>query len=135
MDRIPTVTALARRNIRVDNDLCSLCDTDVESTMHLFTGCGFSFGVWIQISHWLKIDPFFAFDFRDILELYKTVRSGKEGRKIVHGIVLVTCWALWKERNDKIFRGKSPNVMDVVGGVKSLSFLWFKHRSRFKHIR
>ncbi|PWA35911.1 RNA-directed DNA polymerase, eukaryota [Artemisia annua] len=45
MDRIPTVPALARRNIRVDNDVCSLCDTDVETTRHLFMGCGFSFGV------------------------------------------------------------------------------------------
>ena len=103
--------------------------------IHLFTACAFSYGVWSSVSNWLKIGPFFAFDFRDILKLYKQVKMGKEGKKIAHGIVLAACWAIWKARNDKIFRGKVPKVAEVVSCVKSVSFLWLKHRSRHKHIR
>ncbi|MFS7913188.1 hypothetical protein Hanom_Chr02g00138881 [Helianthus anomalus] len=54
-----------------------------------------------------------------------------EKRKVtVYGVFVMTCWRLWKARNDKIFRGVEVNVHQVVADIKTLGFLWF--RSRFK---
>ncbi|MFS7915625.1 hypothetical protein Hanom_Chr02g00167491 [Helianthus anomalus] len=48
---------------------------------------------------------------------------------------MITCWASWRERNKKVFEDSTLRVLEVVVIVKSMSFLWHKHRSRFKSIQ
>ncbi|PWA48319.1 RNA-directed DNA polymerase, eukaryota, Reverse transcriptase zinc-binding domain protein [Artemisia annua] len=134
MDRIPTASALARRNIHVGDQVCALCNFDVESSLHLFSGCGFSYGVWYSLGKWCGLDSVIAFDNRDLLELYKQWTGSKEGRKLIQGIFIIGFWVLWGARNDKIFNGKDPKVFEIDLNVKSLSFLWYKHRGRSKNI-
>ncbi|XP_076941406.1 uncharacterized protein LOC143610952 [Bidens hawaiensis] len=43
MERIPTRLALVRRNIRIQDTLCPLCDAVTESAGHLFIDCSFAF--------------------------------------------------------------------------------------------
>ncbi|KAM0042665.1 putative RNA-directed DNA polymerase [Helianthus debilis subsp. tardiflorus] len=134
MERIPTRTALNRRNVSVPDLRCVLCDVDAETAEHLFTGCGFSFGVWSVIGRWCKIDPVFAFHVSDLLQLAKDLSGGSWVKKVITGIVMITMWMIWKVRNEKVFRGKEPKVLDVTTTIKSFSFLWLKSRSRFKDI-
>ncbi|XP_022007358.1 uncharacterized protein LOC110906553 [Helianthus annuus] len=123
--------ALTRRHIYVEDGSCSLCGSGDEDVMHLFTGCGFSSGVWSLVGQWCKIDPILAFHFNDLLGMHELIEGGKWAKKVIRGIMMVTCWAIWKSRNDKIFRGSSPRVIDVVAMVKACSFLWLKNRSNF----
>ncbi|XP_022013907.1 uncharacterized protein LOC110913378 [Helianthus annuus] len=124
MERIPTRLALSRRNIYVPDLRCVLCNA--ESAEHLFTGCGFSFGVWSYIGQWCKIDPVFAFHVTDLLQIRSNLFCGTAGKKIISGIVMVTMWMIWKMRNEKLFGGKEPKVLDVAANIKSISFLWLK---------
>ena len=135
MDRIPTRIALVRRRINIMDVSCPLCDTEEESSNHVFARCGFAYEVWSMIWKWCKLDPIYVFEVEDLLLLYKNVAGPKWSKKIIRGIVMITCWAIWKERNKKVFEDSSPNVLQVVAVVKSLSFLWIKHRSRFKSIQ
>ncbi|PWA40539.1 RNA-directed DNA polymerase, eukaryota, Reverse transcriptase zinc-binding domain protein [Artemisia annua] len=70
----------------------------------------------------------------DLFKLHKQVTGPKWAKKIIRGIVMVTCWAMWNVRNKKVFDNTTPKVVDVVALVKSLSFLWLKHRSSFNDI-
>ncbi|XP_021975484.1 uncharacterized protein LOC110870608 [Helianthus annuus] len=122
MERIPTKLALIRRRINIQDVSCSLCETVDEDVTYLFTGCGFSFGVWSAVRNWCKIAPIFAFDFKDLLAIHNQVQGDKWAKKVVKGIVMITCWALWKVRNSKVFERVNPKVIEVVAMVKSLSF-------------
>ncbi|KAJ0493828.1 putative reverse transcriptase zinc-binding domain-containing protein [Helianthus annuus] len=134
MGRILTRGALARRQVKLDNVLCALCETADEDHNHVLIGCGFAFGVWDAIGKWCKVDLIFAFDLLDVLLLHKHFDGNKWAKKIIRGIVMISCWAIWKERNKKIFEGHIPRVTEVVACIKTVSFLWLKCRSRFKSL-
>lgn len=133
-DRLPSRIALARRGVQIVHTSCPLCAANVEDLNHLFLGCGHANGVWSFICKWCKIDPFFAYDCEDLLLLYKTVHGGKWRKKIIRGIVIVTIWVLWKTKNAMVFQQTKTQVREAVAEVKSFSFLWLKHRSKFKCI-
>ncbi|KAJ0605054.1 hypothetical protein HanHA300_Chr02g0058651 [Helianthus annuus] len=103
LDRLPTKLALARM---------------------LFM----AMGVWNEISTWCKIPRPFVFYVNDLVHLLE--HSGVSGVKktIFHGIIIITCWRLWRARNDKLFNRKDPNVVELVAEIKSLGFLWYKYR-------
>ena len=134
MDRLPTRVALVRRCIDVQDVSCPLCQSVEESSKHVFSGCCFTFGVWSIIGKWCKIDPIFAFDIEDLLLLHQNAAESKWAKKIIRGIVMISCWAIWNERNKKVFQGENPSVVKVVATVKSLSFLWLKSRARFNSL-
>ncbi|KAJ0482194.1 putative reverse transcriptase zinc-binding domain-containing protein [Helianthus annuus] len=133
-DRLPTRVALARRRINNPDVLCPMCSVADEDIRHLMVGCEFAYGVWTVICKWCKLDPFFAYDYDDLLMLYKNVHAGKWRKKIIRGIVMIITWVIWNTRNAKVFQNSSTNIIDVVAEVKSRSFLWLKHRSKFKSI-
>ncbi|KAI3761910.1 hypothetical protein L1987_52333 [Smallanthus sonchifolius] len=135
MDRVPTRLELVRRRINIPDVSCVLCNTDPESSMHTFTGCGFTYGVWSFVEKWCRLDPIIAFDVKDLLLLPDSVRGPKWAKKIIRGIIMTSCWAVWRARNDKAFEGVIPKVNEVFATIKSLSFLWLRSRSKFKTIQ
>ncbi|KAJ0935846.1 putative reverse transcriptase zinc-binding domain-containing protein [Helianthus annuus] len=134
MDRIPTSDALGKRGVAVGDGLCTFCKSEVKMVEHIFTSCGFSTVLWQKISQWCRIPPIFAFTFRDLLEIHKAGHIRTEVRRVVQGIIIVSCWCLWMAWNKAIFSSKEAKMDDVFSEVKSLGFLWFKHRSRINHI-
>ncbi|XP_022003580.1 uncharacterized protein LOC110900800 [Helianthus annuus] len=91
-------------------------------------GCFMAMGVWNEISTWCKIPRPFVFHVNDLVHLHE--HSGVSGVKktILHGIIIIICWRLWRARNDKVFNSKDPNVVELVAEIKSLGFLWYKYR-------
>ncbi|KAJ0941282.1 putative reverse transcriptase zinc-binding domain-containing protein [Helianthus annuus] len=134
LDRIPTSDALAKRGVVVGDGLCPLCKDVSESVEHLFTSCYFSVVLWQKISRWVRLPPIFAFSFRDLLELHKAEYVKAADRVAIQGIIIVSCWCLWQARNKAIFSESEPKVDKVFNEIKSLGFLWFKHRTRNNHI-
>ncbi|XP_035843169.1 uncharacterized protein LOC110887759 [Helianthus annuus] len=133
-DRIPTREALCRRNIRVDDSSCPLCNSEVESVDHLFTSCGVSAVIWQKIQVWCKSSNLFIFSFRDILEVYNWV--GLEGHKkeVFHGIAILACWRIWKARNALVFEGKPFVINEVFSDIRSWGFVCYNNRMKDKCI-
>ncbi|KAI3820804.1 hypothetical protein L1987_08352 [Smallanthus sonchifolius] len=131
LDRLPTKTALLRRSIQVDNQFCVWCECKEETVEHLFTGCGISAGVWHGISRWCRIRDIFAFHVKDLVDMHEV--SGVSGNKkmVLHGVIIIACWRLWRARNDTVFSRKEPNVVEIIADIKILGFLWYNNR--FKH--
>ena len=118
----------------VNNQVCQLCNYGGESSVHLFTACGFSNGVWNSIAAWCGIHNIYAFDTRDLLDWHKTFQ-GESGKKwLIQGIIVISFWEIWGARNKKIFNNKDAKVQEVVRNIKSSSFFLVKHRSRLKNI-
>ncbi|KAJ0476914.1 putative RNA-directed DNA polymerase [Helianthus annuus] len=130
LNRVPTVDALARRGVTVIDDMCNLCCEGLDSVTHIFTACPMALGVWEKISFWCKIQNFFVFSFRDLLEIHNLGDKGKTEREAVHGIILTACWVLWKARNDQRFNGKKSSVDEIFCEIRVVSFFWYKHRAR-----
>ncbi|KAJ0814615.1 putative RNA-directed DNA polymerase [Helianthus annuus] len=130
LDRIPTKVALYRRNIACGGCLCPFCEEHDESTEHIFTGCGTANGVWNGIARWIHLPPFYFFSVKDLIELAKNVGWSSGKKEVLHGIVILTCWCIWKARNERIFGNSSRNVVEIVSDIKALGFLWYSNRCR-----
>ncbi|KAF5761365.1 putative RNA-directed DNA polymerase [Helianthus annuus] len=133
-DRIPTREALCRRNIRVDDNRCPLCNSEVETVDHLFSACGVSAVIWQKIQVWCNSSILFTFSFRDILEVHNWV--GLEGHKkeVFHGIAIIACWRIWKARNALVFEGKPFVINEVFSDIRSWGFVCYNNRMKDKCI-
>ncbi|KAJ0884636.1 putative reverse transcriptase zinc-binding domain-containing protein [Helianthus annuus] len=110
MGRIPTVDALLKRNCYNGEDMCVLCEERPETADHLFCSCYVAAVLWNRVSLWFKISPIYAFLVKDLLEIYKYAGLKKHEEDIMHGIIMVGCWILWKRRNDIRFSGISVDI-------------------------
>ncbi|KAJ0468848.1 hypothetical protein HanIR_Chr14g0701311 [Helianthus annuus] len=59
---------------------------------------------------------------------------GKKTKKIIHGLIIITCWCVWKRRNEMVFQNIKHSPQDVLGEVKSRSIVWLS-KSSFKSPR
>ena len=133
-DRIATRVALSKRGMAIVDDVCPLCNSEPETSLHMFTACIFITEVWVRIAGWCRLEPIIAFHIRDLLTLAKDSKLQKTDTRVLHSIILTTLWCIWTERNDRVFQSKKANPVEVVVKIKAESFFWIRNRSRFKNI-
>ncbi|KAJ0480923.1 putative reverse transcriptase zinc-binding domain-containing protein [Helianthus annuus] len=129
MERLPTKSALARRNVPIPNQSCVFCGVYVESCDHVFVSCHFAQMVWQNLAGWLRMQPIIAFGIQDLLTLHGS-SSGSRRKKAILAIILVAFWCIWKTRNEIVFRQVVPNFARTLDEIKSMAFLWIKNRSK-----
>ncbi|KAJ0491418.1 putative reverse transcriptase zinc-binding domain-containing protein [Helianthus annuus] len=132
LNRLPSRVELIRRGVVLPNDSCIFCNSDQETTLHMFTGCLFAAEVWSRIEFWCKLSPIFAFDVVDLLKTVNIQAKTKQSKYILRGIIFTTMWTLWIERNERIFKGKRRRAIEVVESIKVTSYFWIRNRSRLK---
>ena len=82
---------------------CVLCNATVEESLnHLFLDCPFAAQCWaminVQVSQ--QLNPF------QNLQSFKV----QLGVPFFIEIIILMCWAIWKARNDLIFRQENPSI-------------------------
>ncbi|XP_022014457.1 uncharacterized protein LOC110913948 [Helianthus annuus] len=87
LDRLPTKTTLSRTDIHMENTLCAFCEDGEETVVHVFTGCGFSMGVWDAILRWCGIPNFFAFSLKYVMDMPKINGLSPVRKEIIRGEV------------------------------------------------
>ncbi|MFS7956553.1 putative reverse transcriptase zinc-binding domain-containing protein [Helianthus anomalus] len=130
MDRIPTKKALQRRCIDCGDLRCKFCNEQEDCIDHIVTACMLTCGVWNGVASWVNLPQFYFFSINDILQIYSSSGCSKAKKSALHGVLILTCWWIWKARNDLIFRDIRRNVVEIVSDIKALGFIWFS--SRFK---
>nr|XP_043639486.1 uncharacterized protein LOC122610572 [Erigeron canadensis] len=126
MDRIPTKLALKARDCFSNHLTCVLCGDGGESIDHLFCECGMAARIWHAISSWCNIPPFFIFSIKDLLEFHEILGKNKTKKNALKGIIMISCWYIWKSRNEIIFNNFSVSATEIIQNIKSLGFLWYK---------
>ncbi|XP_021979888.1 uncharacterized protein LOC110875998 [Helianthus annuus] len=128
LDRLPTKMALMRRNITVDNHLCVWCESNDETVEHILIGCRILAGIWNEISRWCRISGMFVFHVNDFVEMHDHCAMSGNKKMVLHGIIIIACWGMWRAGNEKVFSSKDPNIVEMIADIKTLGFLWYKHR-------
>lgn len=123
LHRIPTRMNLRKRHaIPQEASLsCALCDSDWETSSHLFMYYPVARGVWLALFDWLEISfimppNLFCHWFCWIV--------GASNSKVMKGFRVIwhaTIWMIWKARNNKIFNDKICEVLNLVDEIKVLS--------------
>lgn len=131
-NRLPTCDSLARRNVPLQSTLCKLCGEYDETVNHIFTSCRLAMEMWSEVGSWCKIQPVFAFNFKDLMDIPHVLRGDENFKKAVHAVFMVTTWAIWKHRNAIFFEGQAPSSKRVLCEIKVTTSLWLNVRSRYR---
>jgi hypothetical protein len=128
LDRVPTRDNLHQRGVvGADGISCPLCAAAAETPRHLFLHCHFAAGVWFKIIKWLGVFTVLPPNVLTSYVMFVGFGSNKKRRK-GHSIVwLAFIWAMWKCRNDRIFKNKVAVEEDVVDYIQRLSWQWYLH--------
>ena len=132
-DRLATATNLIKRNIPLPSVLCRLYGQIEGDVTHIFIGCEYAVMIWGIVSQWCKLQPIFAFDLKDLLEISCYIKDKKKA-KMVYVVILAACWAILKERNDAAFNNKKPSIHHMITEIKTSSYMWVRHRLKMNCI-
>ncbi|XP_022019673.1 uncharacterized protein LOC110919721 [Helianthus annuus] len=134
LNRIPTVEALSKRNVHVQDSHCGFCIDGEDNVDHLFIQCLAANSVWNAISGWCRIPPIFAFSFQDLMETHLHSGLKEPEKSILQGLVIIACWSIWKARNDARFRSTQVRIERIISEVKSVGYLWVRNRTKFRNL-
>jgi hypothetical protein len=125
-DLLPTKDNLRSRGV-VQNPMdgnCCWCNLCPETSNHLFLHCSVAHKVWCEIFKWLGVvivmsaNSFYLFDCLSEVGANKKYRNGL--RLVWHTAI----WVLWRARNNLIFNNIREDPVDIVEGIKVLSWRW-----------
>ncbi|KAJ0521152.1 hypothetical protein HanIR_Chr10g0467601 [Helianthus annuus] len=110
--------------------MCIFCQDREETAEHLFTGCMFSNFLWQAIANWRRFPVFYVCDLKGLTSVYKNLRLNSVTTNMVHALMIIGCWRIWKARNDRIFNNKETKIDEVFSDVKTYGYLWYNNRNR-----
>ncbi|KAK1436799.1 hypothetical protein QVD17_02582 [Tagetes erecta] len=134
LDRIPCKLGLAKRNI-IPDPFCQSCNSMEEDANHILLNCQFARRIWSALSIWCKLPVFAATNVSDLLKVPNLWPLSPEKKKVIYAIFLSTLWCLWKAWNDRNFNNLFKTDRDILGDIKSLSFLWIKTRAKMINLK
>ncbi|PWA80164.1 RNA-directed DNA polymerase, eukaryota [Artemisia annua] len=130
LGRIPTAMALRHRNIPIPDVSCPFCGDTEETIDHLFTGCIVANGLWQYVTSWCKVQNWFAFSFKDLVDTHNFIGLSGKAKELFQGIILIGCWSIWRARNRIKFQKLKYRLVDIISEVKELGFLWARNRAK-----
>ncbi|CAJ2629018.1 unnamed protein product [Trifolium pratense] len=130
-NKIATKDNLFRRGVIGQGSLmcCSGCGTE-ESVFHLFFECPIFAGIWYDVSKWMGISTALHKEGMNHLEQFEgLIGSGRAFTERVRVIWFACIWCIWRSRNEKLFKNKEINLINMVEYVKRWSWNWLKVKS------
>ncbi|MFS7889004.1 putative RNA-directed DNA polymerase [Helianthus anomalus] len=90
LNRLPTKMELLKRGLSLPAVLCNLCDSEMETSIHLFTGCFVSAEIWSRIERWCRLPPLIVFDVPDVVKIADLHATTRQSKYILRGIIFTT---------------------------------------------
>ncbi|WVZ65166.1 hypothetical protein U9M48_014575, partial [Paspalum notatum var. saurae] len=107
---------------------CPLCRRAPKSGIHLFAECRFTRRIWKELSSWTATQGPDPRNWRPNGNLHhwwtSTDAVPSTSKKGLRSLIILVCWEIWMERNNRIFnRSESPNGV-VLQKIKDEAHLW-----------
>ncbi|KAL6550624.1 hypothetical protein OROMI_021112 [Orobanche minor] len=128
MGRIPSSEALIKRGIPNIHSHCSHCN-------EVGTNCalGKTTGHWIF--RWCGIGDVVVNSVTELIEFAQSWGNSKKEGKLFTLVCYGMLWLMWLAINDRIFKQRIISPTLVADNIKSLVFVWVKHRGVKKNIK
>ncbi|XP_071741299.1 uncharacterized protein [Rutidosis leptorrhynchoides] len=123
---------LDKRGIDLHSVRCALCDNDIETTDHTILFCSFARDIWSRVSQWWGLGVFSNLSFIEILKGNFGVSMSTFGKKIWQTVEWISAYYIWRNRNDKTFRGTSWCAPVTLNKIQFKSFEWISLRAKCK---
>lgn len=121
--RVLMVENLNRRNMMLINR-CTLCKSTEESVRHLFNDCAFSQLVWRFFGISFGVNFLSEPDIDGKLKVKPSTALSHIGKLYWETCIHAISWAIWMERNNRIFEESQKNIHQLIDEVKLLIWDW-----------
>ncbi|XP_075083478.1 uncharacterized protein LOC142167219 [Nicotiana tabacum] len=118
--KLLTADRLNNWGVQVDL-LCSLCQTKHESRDHLYGSCRFTKALWNRLLVWMKRHPFSATTWEQQIQwALKSAKGRSQSAQAFKTIYAEVSYAVWIERNKRVFEGVSKEVDNIARNIAYL---------------
>lgn len=125
LEKISTMDALWRKGLALPS-ICLQSYHDAESINHLLIHCHFAWEIWCGVARDFGSTFAAATNFRDLLLGWRSSVFNTFGKRIWRLVPATVCWAIWLEKNHRVFKGHSEPTWRVYRRVKEYILLWTK---------
>lgn len=132
--RLSVRVELDKRGIDLNSVLCPWCEESGETIGHCILLCSEVSGVWNKVFEWWSLEGCSWVNIGDMFELDVMESNSKVVKEIWEGVVWVTAYVIWKNRNAKVFGKKVLRDIDIFHEVQIKSFEWVKTRLKWKKV-
>ena len=130
--RLPVREELDKRGIDLDSLLCPCCDSVVETCTHSLVTCNLALSVWEKIFNWWKVGNVNAFFVFEMFSNNGNVAVPNLSSRLWQTVVWTSGYYIWKERNERVFKGKVSSSNKIVQDIQLKSYEWIVRRSTKK---
>ena len=113
---------------------CILCKRHNESIDHLFLHCDFAFRLWTNILKEFGTEWVIPRSTKDLLTLGQGLSLTKKGKTCWKVAVSATLWAIWLERNKRIFEETEETIESTWNRIRLWVTIWLHVCEDFKSI-
>jgi zinc-binding in reverse transcriptase len=116
-DKLLTQDVMLRRKFVITMG-CVLCGSDIiETALHLFINCPMAAQIWRALSAKVNM-PMISLR-ESVLDTYLASTPRGAGSQVEHWLTyfISTVWAIWRERNNRIFRQQHTLVPLIVENI------------------
>lgn len=115
---LPTKVQLRQKHVNIDC-ICPSCQVERESISHILIECSFAKACWVKTG--ITVSSVVQGSFTGCLD---SILSQAEQEK--RSIAFMTCWAIWKARNDRVWNKSGITVAAVTLMAQSCLEQWSK---------
>ncbi|XP_058753388.1 uncharacterized protein LOC131626585 [Vicia villosa] len=129
--RLATKERLEKFGVHTDQK-CEFCECS-ENIQHLFFECRYTKEVWSKVLHWLNVKHQAKGWDQELAWLGKVCRSKNWRSSSVKAAIAETVYALWMQRNDKVFQKDYRDthiVQRIIDTIVNRIWVYPKYREK-----
>ena len=111
---------------------CVICKSEVETVDHLFIHCRFATRIWWKILQIFGLYWVVPRSCYGLLSSQVGIFRGKEKKLIFNQFLATTLWAIWGERNNRIFQEGTSSVEELWDKICFWVAIWLKSVKHFR---
>ncbi|XP_028188880.1 uncharacterized protein LOC114375302 [Glycine soja] len=125
-DRLPTKENLIRRQVVIENDLCTFCQSQVKSASHLFFTCKKFMPMWWEFNSWVKEDRVMHCRPGDKFSQHFSLAGSRDSNRKWKIWWIAATISIWNLRNDIIFKNQPFVISKLVDNAIFLTWSWLR---------